>query len=464
MNIKSKMMEPVSIAGLIWFRILFGFIMLWEVFRYFLNGWIESIFIKPTFHFKFFGFEWLPDIPAEKFFELWFAMGVLSFFIMIGLYYRISIILFTILFSYQFLIEQANYLNHFYFICLMSFAMCFLDPHLAISWDYFNNKVKGSAVVPFWQHWILCFIMGVVYFFGGIAKIDPDWMTGVPLNTWLDPHASVPVIGNLLKSDLSAVIISWIGVLLDLFIVPALIYKKTRFIAFIFIVIFHISNHFLFQIGIFPWFSIATTLLFFGPDFPLKVLKKLKLEHLNPLRDIPAIPIHNTPVWVKAILVFFVAYNLIMPLRHHFYPGDVHWNERGHAFSWRMKLRNKSGSDPVFHIKNLVTGLEWKENATKRLTRKQSATMEGAPEMIVQYVNYLRDVLKKEGHEKVQIKVETRVSLNSRKRIPIIKTDYRMEDVTDCVFCAPDWIAQLETERSWEDSYYRLKQRLASGE
>lgn len=455
MQIKNNMMRPVSIAGLVWFRILFGSIMMWEVYRYFSKGWIKRTFVYPEFHFKFYGFDWLPDIAGEHFYKLWALLGVFAFLITIGCLYRFSIVLFTVIFSYIFLIEQANYLNHFYFVCLMSFAMCFIDPHRAFSIDSLG-LIKKSAVVPFWQHMLLCFIMGVVYFYGGLAKIDPDWMTGVPLSLWLDKH------GGFLERDITALFFSWSGVLLDLFIVPAIIYKRTRLIAFVCISAFHIANHFLFQIGIFPWFSIATTLLFFGPDFPIKFLKKLGLNR-SPFEKLPELVIAKPSIIVQGVLLFFVAYNMLMPLRHHFYPGDVHWTERGHMFSWRMKLRSKRGSTVTFHITDLKTGEKWRERATKRLTRKQSSAMKTRPEMIIEYVKYLKKVLKQEGHDQLNIRVQSRVSLNNRSYEALIKQDYNMANVNDCVFCAPAWINNPELGRSWSDSYYRLKERLASG-
>lgn len=464
MQIKNKMMEPVSIASLVWFRVVFGCIIMWEVYGYFSKDMISKYFAGHEFRFKFFGFDWLPDLSRGQFYNLWLGAGILALFITVGYLYRVSIIFFTLIFAYLFLIEQANYLNHYYFVCLMSFVMCLIDPHHALSIDASSGRVQTSSVVPFWQHSLLCFQMGVVYFFGGIAKFDPDWLTGVPLNLWLDDHQTWPLIGKILKSDMTALLFSFSGFFLDLFIVPALIYKRTRLLGFILISLFHISNHFIFNIGIFPWFSIATTLLYFGPDFPLRFMKRIGLERFNPLKDVPANKeLHSKP-WIQAFLVLFCAYNILMPVRHHLYPGDVHWNERGHLFSWRMKLRSKEGPPAIFHIKDLYTGQEWQEVATKRLTANQSDAMGKRPEMFVQYVKFLKKKLMLEGHFSVRILVETKLSLNNRTPQFLIKSDYDMAKVEDCVFCRPDWIAELEKERSWSDSFERLKQRLAMGE
>jgi hypothetical protein len=39
----ASLFNPVDISFLVFFRVLFGGIMLWEVYRYFTHGWIYSI-------------------------------------------------------------------------------------------------------------------------------------------------------------------------------------------------------------------------------------------------------------------------------------------------------------------------------------------------------------------------------------------------------------------------------------
>jgi hypothetical protein len=456
-------MSPVSIAGLVWFRVMFGLIMIWEVYRYISKDWISFMYVENPFRFKIYGFDWLPDIPYMYFYNLWVMLGILAFFVMIGLFYRVSIVLFTILFSYIFFIEQANYLNHFYFVCLMSFIMCFLDPHHAFSVDASFFRMKQSRVVPFWQHYILCFQMGIVYFFGGIAKIDPDWLTGVPLNIWLEKFQSLAYVGQFLRNDITAVFFSIAGLLLDLFIVPVLLMKRTRMYGFVCISMFHVMNAYLFHIGIFPWFSIATTLLYFGPDFPIRFLNWVGLVRLDLFKSIPETTSPHKR-WVLTGLFLFCSYNILMPLRHHFYPGDVHWNDRGDLFSWRMKLRTKEGPPAIFTIRDLNTGKTWQEYPDNRIDYFQSKAFPERPEMIIKYVKYLKQSLAQEGHPNVSITVHALVSLNNRYTQLILKKDYDMVNAEDCVFCRPEWINELEAERTWSEAFENLKQRIAKGE
>ena len=50
--------NPVDISFLVFFRILFGGIMLWEVYRYFTYGWIGRYFVEPVINCTFYGFSW----------------------------------------------------------------------------------------------------------------------------------------------------------------------------------------------------------------------------------------------------------------------------------------------------------------------------------------------------------------------------------------------------------------------
>ena len=49
-------------APLAVFRILFGLLMLYALLRFWANNWIETLYINPKFHFKYFGFSWVSDL------------------------------------------------------------------------------------------------------------------------------------------------------------------------------------------------------------------------------------------------------------------------------------------------------------------------------------------------------------------------------------------------------------------
>ena len=111
---RQNMFKGVDASSLVVFRIGFGLIMLWEVWRYWSYGWIAKYYIEPDFHFKYFGFEWIEPWAGDLMYVHYALVAVLALFITIGLFYRLSTHLFLIAFSYIFLLEQAHYLNHLY--------------------------------------------------------------------------------------------------------------------------------------------------------------------------------------------------------------------------------------------------------------------------------------------------------------------------------------------------------------
>src|SRR5690606_6093054 len=111
------------------------------------------------------------------------------------------------------------------------------------------------------------------------------------------------------------------------------------------------------------------------------------------------------------LLGAWMAFQLLFPLRHWLYPGDVAWTEEGHKFSWRMKLRDKGGH-AVFYATDPTTGETWKVNKHKYLKRWQSRKMTGRPEMLLQFAHHVADQLRAEGHAEIEVRAHTAITLN----------------------------------------------------
>ncbi len=270
-SIARTLFHQVDIASLVFFRIAFGTVMLWEVFRYLRGDRIYRYWIDPSFHFTYPFFGWVHPWPGEGMILHFYLLGVLSVLIIVGLFYRLSMALFFLGFTYVFLLEQAQYLNHFYFVSLVSFLMIFVPAHRAASIDALIRPKLRSATTPVWALSLLAGQMGIVYFFGGIAKINRDWLRGEPMRDWLGSRTDFPVIGSLFTEEWMVYLFSYGGLLLDLLSVPLLLWRHTRVGTFALLVLFHLMNVRLFSIGIFPWFAIVATTLFFPPDWPRRI-------------------------------------------------------------------------------------------------------------------------------------------------------------------------------------------------
>lgn len=285
-----RLFAPVDIAGLAFFRMAFGFIMLVEVYRYFANGFIRRFWIEPPMNFSYPGFEWVQRMPPLGMYALFAGLGVLAVCIMLGLAYRTCIRLFCLGWTYVFLLEQALYLNHFYLLCLLALILSFLPAERKWSLDVRRNPALGSETAPAWTIWILRAQLAIVYFFGGVAKINADWLAGDPMRLWMAELPNYPILGPWFREEWLIYFMSYSGMLLDLLIAPALLWRPTRWAAFTVITLFHVMNSQLFPIGIFPWFMILGSTIFLPSDWPRRLLRFVGLGNLADDRSSPSPP------------------------------------------------------------------------------------------------------------------------------------------------------------------------------
>ena len=181
------------------------------ILRFWLKGWILDFFIQPDHFFHYYGFEWVKPMGEFGMYTIFSLLLISSLFIAIGLYYRVSSILFFLLFTYVELIDVTNYLNHYYFISLVSFLMCFLPANRSFSLDIWNNREKILKSIPNWTLGILKFQLGVVYFFSGIAKLNYDWLfDAMPMSIWLQAKTHWPILGSFFTEKWVAYSCSWL--------------------------------------------------------------------------------------------------------------------------------------------------------------------------------------------------------------------------------------------------------------
>jgi hypothetical protein len=258
-----------------------------------------------------------------------------------------------------------------------------------------------------------------MYVFAGIAKLGGDWLRGSPMRDMLARHVSMPLVGPHLTDEGVVMLFAYGGLLFDLFVVPFLLWSKTRYLALIAAAAFHGMNHFLFEIGIFPWFAMAGTLLFLPADWPRRLFSRRskKEETQAPAsaptraRKIPA------PAYSRAALILLAAHfalQVVVPFRHFLYPGDVNWTDEGQRFSWRMMLRAKRGTGRIV-ASDRVTGQQRMINPRQYLSREQMATMWIQPDMILQFTHFAADQLRREGWQVIDIRASVAASLNGRK-------------------------------------------------
>ena len=147
-------------------------------------------------------------------------------------------------------------------LCLM---MCVVPAHKAVSLDAKSGRTSPLSVCYNLYLQLFVWLFLIVFFYAAIAKVYPDWLTGTPLTQWLS-YKKDSAIGFLYQSDFQALFMSWGGIIFDLFVIPALLWKPTRKYAFWISVYFHIMNSITFQIGTFPYLMIGACVLFYPAD------------------------------------------------------------------------------------------------------------------------------------------------------------------------------------------------------
>ena len=511
--LRSRLFVPVDIACLVYFRIAFYGIMLWEVWRFIDHDWVRRYFTDKEFYFTYWPFDFLRPLPGDGMMILFYCMGAAAAFAALGLFYRVSAGVFFLMITYVFLLEQARYLNHLYLVCLIAFLMIFVPAHRYFSLDALLNPKMRSEVVPAWSIWLLRFQVGIPMLFGGIAKLNADWLRGEPLRAWLADRTDFPILGQYFTYELLVWFLNYSGLFIDLFVVFLLVNRRTRVFGFVTALAFHFMNARLFDIGIFPWLMIAATVLFFEPDWPRRMLRDLRQGHAfrapaliggfslgffiggllpetfslvkalvgavgvaiaayhldEPFRRPEAEPVgvkaepamarrarvkaaSRSPAppvltlvqkWTFALLGVWLAVQVLVPLRHFAIPGNVHWTEEGHNFSWHMKLRDKDSAG-LFVASDPSTGEQWEVNPLDYLTSRQTRKMTSRPHMVIPFVHYLEDRFREEGHQDVEIRARIFASLNGREAQLLIDPEVDLTKVSHPWWGHADWILPLE--------------------
>ena len=395
------------------YRLGFGLLVMFSIVRFWYNGWIESLYLEPDFHFSFLGFSWVKPLGIYTYF-IFIICFISALFVMLGYKYRIAIITLFLSFTYIELMDKTTYLNHYYLVSSLSFLMIFLPCASYFALDSTNNRK-----VPNWTIDSLKLMLLIVYLYAGLAKINSDWLINAqPLKIWLKTKYTIPIIGEtLLQNNYTYYLFSWGGMLYDIFIPFLLLYRRTRFFAFIMVIVFHVLTRILFPaIGMFPVIMIFSCIIFFDNSTHKKILDLLKkiFNRQNRLKEVftPYIHKYNRKLIPLFVSVFFL-WQVLIPLRSFSYPGELFWTEQGYRFSWRVMLIEKAGYTTFKVVDNSSGNSELVDNSLY-LTKFQEKQMSFQPDMIIEYAHYIGDTYKKKGFKDVSVYAESYVTLNGR--------------------------------------------------
>lgn len=448
-NLKTYLSKNYSASPLIIFRIGFGLMMLYSIIRFWSKDWIYTLYLQPKFHFTYYGFEWVKPL-GNLTYLLFFICGLSALFVALGFKYRVAIITFFLSFTYIELMDKTTYLNHYYFISILSFLLIFLPANSSFSIDSYLKK-KTYRLVPKWSIDAVKLLVSIVYVYAGLTKINSDWLfKAMPLKIWLPSKYDLPFIGEtLMQQNWFHYAMSWSGMIYDLTIPFLLLYKKTRWFAFGLVVFFHVFTGILFPIGMFPYVMIVSSLIFFESGFHHKIILFLKriLSYFFKLKQkIVVKEIYNfkhQKITIIVLSLFFIV-QLVFPFRYALYPNELFWTEEGYRFSWRVMLMEKMGY-ANFKITDSKTGNFFYVDNQDFLTPLQEKQMSFQPDFILEYAHFLGDHFKSNGHENIQVFVESYVALNGRLSQPFINKNIDLYQQKE-TFNPKEWILPFNDE------------------
>lgn len=408
------------IEPLVTFRVVFGALMFVSILRFLSLGWVEDHFVNTQFQFKFYGFEWIPLIPAFYLYCLHALLALASLGIMLGAWYRVSTIVFFLGFTYTQLIDLTYYLNHYYFVSLVALLLIFFPANRAYSWDF---RRAPQYFIPFWSVGMLRWQVAMLYVFAGVAKMNADWLFHfLPLKIWLPAGGAWPLVGPLFAHPWAPAIFSWGGMLYDTFIPFFLLNRCTRWPAYTAVWVFHIAVGILFQIGVFPVVMIGLTPIFFSSDWHQMLWARFRKSSVFSISS-PAI---SVPKWIWV----FLGFQLIFPWRYLLYPGNLFWTEEGYRFSWRVMLMEKAGS-ATFYVRDRSTGREGIVDNGEFLRPHQEKQMAMQPDMILQYAQFLARHYAGLGLADPIVRAEIYVTLNGRRSTLFVDPTIDLSKIKD---------------------------------
>ncbi|MEE2644203.1 MAG: HTTM domain-containing protein [Myxococcota bacterium] len=428
-SLRRQLSAPIANDSLAVFRILFGLLMAGGAIRFWALGWLDELFVRPSFFFKYTGFEWVP-VWGPVGLRLHFAVLIIAALAMsAGLFFRLSALVFGLSFFLVQLMDQSNYLNHYYLVLWLTLLLAISPANQRWALDAIRRPKSSKRESPAWVLLTLRAQVAMVYIFAAVAKVEVDWLIyGQPMGIWLSARDGLPLLGPLFAQPWAPLAMSWAGFLYDASIVPLLLWRRTRILAYGLVLVFHGLTHVLFDIGLFPMIMVISSTLFLPPTWPSLLWAKLRFlrKSKGVERDLQSAPPKEEkqgvsersftsliPRWGVALIGLWFILQLTLPLRSLWLPGEVLWGEQGMRYSWRVMVREKMG-DISYRVRRLRDQRVFFVNPSSYLEPRQLSEMSGQPDMIAQLAHHIKDDLRRRGHGETSIYVDAWVSLNGR--------------------------------------------------
>jgi hypothetical protein len=418
----SYLFAPVDTASLAAVRFAIGFLVAYDALRKGARFFYPSAGVLP-FSFKYQFFHWVQEAPELSAY-LPYVLFVSGIAVAIGFCFRFFSILTLALVSYGFLLKAEDYLNHYYMLILALFLLSLAPANRSFSIDKALFFAKSGAQAPRIYLLLLKAQIEIILIYAGLVKINSDWLQLEPLRTWLLQKQDWVFFGSLWQSDIAVAIGAYGIIILHVVGAPLLLFRRTRLPVFLIYTAFHVTNHFVFEIGIFPWMTIACTTLFFPADWPRRALHRLWPAFGRPSPDAQHFQTAPASFGAQALVAFTACWLLLqvlIPLRHVLYPGWVEWTNEGHRFAWRMKLTDRSTPGMFFALHVPERQVIHVPDLRKYMSKQQYLKVATRPDLVQQLAWQAAALYQKELQvDKIRVMAYVPMTLNNRRSALLI--------------------------------------------
>lgn len=423
--------RPVDGGSLAVFRILFGLTIAWMLGRAIDSAEFDNYFRTASgfgYAFAYPGLSWVQPLPPP-WMTVWLATALgLAIALAFGFCYRVTVVLSFVSFAYVMHMDRTLYGNHLVLAAVLGFLLLWMPAHRRYAVDRWfwpkSRDVLGDppGTVPFWTVFLLRAQVLVIYFFGGISKLHPDWLATEPVRTWFrtaaDAAERVPAADRSLSQNFDRLLgteemiyfVTYGGLVFDLVIGFLLLFRRTRILGITLASGFHLFNFFRVEnVGRVAVLAFAGTLMFLEPDWPDRFARWFKKPFVKRpdlgwliggailLPGVGALlgwklapsgervyPLRQVPRWISAAVLLWITAAVLLPLRHLVIPGDAYWTEEGVRYSWFLLTRNKIGGFLQFSIEDKAL---FKETAEGKWTIDWSEWRGDRPRVTYQEVD-----------------------------------------------------------------------------
>ncbi|MEM6271524.1 MAG: HTTM domain-containing protein [Bacteroidota bacterium] len=422
--------RPESSAPLGIFRIVFGILVAGELAWYSLaRPFMEVFYFDAQLHFGYPGWPPLPFFSGSAM-QIYVAGLALAYLLLAaGAYYRIVRWVCCLGFGYLFFLERAAFLNHWYLTLLISGLLLVIPAHVRFSLDIRREPSLHRVSVPAWMRGSLLLLVALVYFMSGLAKLNPDWLSGRTMDLVLQTMAGG--IERAPDPGSTAIAGAWGIALLELIAAPALFIRPLRRPAILLLTAFHLANLFFFTIGFFPILMIALTFLFWPR--PQKTI---------PQPSTPAVPTGKFRT-ARYLLIPFFLLQIWLPLRHYRHDYNTLWTEDERLFTWDMFLAFKGGQ-AHFRVRDKINGRDLPVRPEEsELTWGQQNKIFKSPDMILQYAHYLERRYTREGGTPA-VFAEVQNGLNGRPEQAFVPPNLDLARQKRRLWTSYPWVLPLQ--------------------